>query len=212
MTILAQDSFNRANENPLAAPWSTASAGGPAGLKLVSNAVTPITTATDSWMYYSGVTWPADQYVKVKVGTLNAGKWDAGPVARMSATGFNGYVLTFNDGSHLTLFKVVGGSFGSALSSISTTLGVGDIVELRATGTSTTTLKMYINGVQIGTDVVDSSSPLTSGNAAIGMFDGAITADDFEAGDFTAGPAGAAFDDTGYIPSPQSSPLTVTGW
>jgi hypothetical protein len=54
---MASDNFNRANETPLAAPWTKQ---GNQNFNLVSNAVRAAVTG-DSYYYYSGAASSADQ-------------------------------------------------------------------------------------------------------------------------------------------------------
>src|SRR6185436_7091677 len=185
MAVLASDSFTRADENTLASPWVKPTAWATACL--VSNAAAVVTASTDAWYYYSGVTWPANQYAQCRVGVVGGGGvFDAGVVCRMNASGQDGYHLNYSDGASLLLYKVTGGSF-SNIAARTVAVVAGDIIRLEVMGTTpTTTLKIFLNGVQQGADVTDSSTPITSGEAGIGLFGGTERLDDFEAGNFLA--------------------------
>lgn len=80
----------------------------------------------------------------------------------------SGYLLFADSLTQLTIYKVTdSGSIGATPIGASYTVAtmlVGDKIKLEATGTTTTTLKAYLNGVSIGTERTDSSSPYTGGN------------------------------------------------
>lgn len=185
MTVLVSDSFNRANENPLASPWVQPAGTAYVNLKLASNTVTTATPGSDAGMYHGGMSAIQDQYCKVTIGALHTGAFDASACVRIAASGgFNAYAANYNDGTNLNVYKITADSF-ALLSGSAVVLNVGDIIEIRATGGAPTTLSLWVNGAQLGSNIVDSTSPFTTGRAGVHVFDSAVTVDAFEAGDFS---------------------------
>jgi hypothetical protein len=180
MAVLASDVFTRANENPLASPWVTPT--GAAALQLVSNSIGAATASTDAWSYYSGVTWPDDQYVEWEVTTI--GGRDGGGVVRMQSGSLGGYHVNNNSSSAFEIFKVVGGGFTS-VANVFTAAGyqLGLVYRLEVVGNVITFKE---SGVTLLT-YTDTTSPITSGNAGLGCFDGTIRLDNWVGGDFGAG-------------------------
>lgn len=70
---LAQDTFNRPNESPLnPANWTQTSL--ETQLQIVSNNCLPsVIGSGGSGEFYTGITWPSDQYVAVTLGSSNVG-------------------------------------------------------------------------------------------------------------------------------------------
>lgn len=170
MAQLASDSFTRADENPIASPWSY----GIGTMQLLSNAARAVGTA-DAIAWRTDVSPNQDQYAECK----QTGGTDGGPAVRVT-TGGNGYYLGGTSGAN-AVWKVVSAAtwtqIGSALNFTYTT---SDVIRIAATGGATTSLKVYKNGSLQGT-VSDSSSPLTTGS--IGFYSvGATLIDDWAGG------------------------------
>jgi hypothetical protein len=181
---LASDSFNRANENPLSGGgvWQTAS--GHQAMKIVSNVAVPVSfSGSDSGSYYSGINWPNDQYSKAKLsidGTAGTGHGVC-LMVRMSTTTNTHYRLVSNHTtlvSNVQLGKWVNNTF-TALQSNSVTWNDGDTWELRVQGTL---LRVFLNGIQVGTDVTDSA--ITQGYPGIeySTVESNCSIDDWEGG------------------------------
>ena len=145
----------------------------------------------DLLAWYAG-TFTASQYSSVKTITFTNTLWDGvGPLVRGSGTGngFTGYIVDFKvgTGQTCTLYKITANLTYSSLGTRSCTSVANDVFRLEATGTSTTTLRMFINGVQQGADFTDASSPITSGNPGMFMYRNSgsypCTLDDFAGGD-----------------------------
>lgn len=202
MALPATDNFNRADGPIGGGNWARYALGVPA---IISSTICVTEgVGSDSCAAWTADTPNADQYAQVKLITLNTStQRAAGLLLRGGATGIgaslNGYVGLargpFGASTTLVIWKFVSGG-QSQLTSTTTTVAANDILKFTATGTSTTTLTLYINGAQ-ALQTTDSSSPLTSGFGGIYIFtdagvqsDAAI--DDFEVGNVTAagGPAG----------------------
>lgn len=186
MGVLATDNFNRADVNPIGGNWTTVTSEG--AFKIVSNAVQPASLSADSTAYYNAVTWPNDQYAQVKV-TVNettAGN-GLGPCVRASASANTFYrVVADHAGSgNIELSKFIAGSYTQIWGRTATFVN-GDTLRLEVQGT---TLRVYINGVQVGADATDSS--IASGNAGLAYSSNtvSVSGDDWEGGDFAAAAA-----------------------
>jgi hypothetical protein len=185
VALLASDTFDRANANPIGSPWTTAS--GESAMQIVSNACTPSTLANDCAAYHSTIAWPADQYSKAKLSVTGTAGGKSGPTlkVRQASGARTCYQLEVDHAAtaNVNVDKVVAGAFTS-LTGFPLTLAWtdGDTWELRAIGT---TISVYRNGVLVGS-AVDSASPITSGNPGIGYSSTETSAsiDNWEGGDF----------------------------
>lgn len=195
--VRVTDDFNRANVDPIGAPWATAGVNG----GQIANDELAGGGAGDDFVIYTGDNPPADQYSKITfVASSNAGadNDDGGPMVRCSTSvgpRMNGYLFNVasNDqpgpDSDWIIFKVVD-NVGTALSSgtLSTsplgrrTLQNGDVLEIRIQGQNITAL---INGIQIGTAM---DATFAGGQYGAHLFEGAGVGglwDNFEGGDFS---------------------------
>lgn len=176
------DNFNRANENPLASPWSDFGASA-VDFKLVSNSVTPTSLISDdAQMSLTSITWPNDQYCQVKVTVTGTSAGAGGGLAVRCAAGaktFYRVVVNKAASANVEVAKFVAGAFTS-LGTRTTTWVDGDTLQMRIVGTS---IYVYQNGIQLGALITDSA--LTSGNAGISYSSTVttMTLDDFEGGD-----------------------------
>jgi hypothetical protein len=201
MGILASDNFNRANENPLGnGVWTTGS--GNAAMQIVSNQATPTDlSVTNDGSYYSGISWPANQYSKAKLtvnSTLGSTRGPGLFVRQQSGADTKYMLITDHAASNnVTLVRISAGVFtnltGFPLTQAWTD---GDTWELRVVGT---TLSVWRNGIQVGPNVTDSS--ITSGSPGIGLSTDVTSAaiDDWE---------GGTPDSTGLVPV-VDKPLTL---
>lgn len=134
---LASDNFTRANANPIGGNWSPLVAGSTA--QLLSNAVTSHTAGTPGDSFWNALTWPADQWSTITLGTIVNGSF-AGAYVRMSTGGVQtGYRLVLSGGtgsasSTLTLQKVVAGAF-TQLGIVTQEVNVGDTLTVCVIGT-----------------------------------------------------------------------------
>lgn len=183
MAVLATDTFDRANADPIGGNWTTA--GTYAALKIASNVAVPSNQGADGAAYYNAISWPNDQYSQLKVtgGTGGSGV-GFGALTRQATGATNtNYRCVVDRGAtnNVEMGKTVAGTFTS-LKSFSNTWVDSDVLRLESQGTSH---RIYRNGTQISTTATDSA--IASGNA--GMFyssDEASTGNDWEGGDFTS--------------------------
>lgn len=94
-----------------------------------------------------------------------------GPCVRInSTTDCDCYIAWLDDSTHIIIYKATDtGSFSvSALGATFTvsTVSAGTTIGLSASGTSTVTLELFLNGVSQGTRT-DSSSPYTTGQPGV---------------------------------------------
>ncbi len=117
--------------------------------------------ASHDVVFWNVDSFTSDQKSSVTV-NLGGGNAYVGPAVRADASG-NSYGFLCGTG---TIYKQTAGSPGTLQSGFSNCAN-NDVVRLEATGTSTTTLKLFINNVQNGSNVSDSSSPFTTGSAGM---------------------------------------------
>ncbi len=154
LTVAASDTFVRANENPIAAPWLAAAGGG--GIQLLNNAVSPnVLAANFESIVYTGVNWPNDQSSQA---TLVNCKQNAGFVAlvvRSDNTGQNFYYadLDCSPGfggmgiaTPYNIQKIVAGVQSLVCNGPYVVPQFGDVFKVTAIGT---TIFIFQNNVQI---------------------------------------------------------------
>lgn len=168
------DNFNRTDENPIAAPWTTLSSD---SVRIYSNAVMS-TGFSEAIAYHNGVL-NNNQYATVKI--LRTDLNGSGVGVRMDSSRSNqakyGYVLWVADGNLLVLRKWTDGSF-SNLATWSYAPAINDVLRLEVAGN---VLKGYINGVE---RVSATDSTYASGYAGVQVrnaYD--VVIDDFTSGD-----------------------------
>lgn len=171
------DNFNRADENPLSGGGIWTNIGGSYGnMKVLSNAATSATENGLAMYSTSSHTFSANQYSQVKITTNDNAV--AGPVVRVNGDYFYRASVSYGDAVISRVYGANGANWtvgtGQAVA--------GKVLKLSASGGSTTTLRLYIDGVQIGSDVTDNSAyVLTSGQPGI-MTSTTGTLDDWEGG------------------------------
>lgn len=176
---MASDNFNRADESPIAAPWTKVGSG--SNFNLTSNALVK-GSADDSAYYYSGAATGADQYSEAKQ-VVKPFNNDWGPAVRITGAAINMYCYD----SYVTdeqIFKEVAGVYAGIAHAGNDASVAGDVLRLEASGTTLTAFK---NGVQrlSGTD-----ASFSSGQPGIFIFEGgAGVIDDWAGGDLGAPPA-----------------------
>jgi hypothetical protein len=165
------------------------------------------TVNADTRAIWTADSFSADQYSKAVISGMSSGSQYRGVVARASGADgtYNDYTCFSDGGSgsgHTEIGKTTNGSY-AMLKAVATTFSDTDEIEIRVTGTSTTTVEMWKNESQIDT-VDDSSSPHTSGAAGIYAYgSGTPGIDDWEADDLASGPA--AVTGTGALTSTQAA-------
>lgn len=165
--------------------------------------------------YHSPFGFPADyrdngtftnkQYFKTRLsGFTGSGNTDEiGGLLFFGAdigTGRDGYRVYVRDGATKSLIveKVVNAGITVLRTDTTQAWADSDFVEAEGDSSagSSTTIRLFRNGTQLGTDLVDSSTPFTTGKPGLYAKQGAndsLRGDDYEAGDFTTGtPVGLA--------------------
>jgi Glycosyl hydrolases family 43 len=181
-TQLAQDTFQRANENPLSdgGNWTTIT--GLSALEVSSDKCIPSATGTNCGSLFTGVVSPNDQYVEIVLaGTLGASDFVL-PVLRSNASGSNRYELQIS--SSQLIIIVVNNGTPTTLKTVSASFVIGDVIRFTVAGASLTvyhnyslatavfdttitfgTFGLILNAASTATDVAISS--WTGGNAAL---------------------------------------------
>jgi hypothetical protein len=178
------DDFNRANETPLASPWTVAT-GSTNNLNLSSNAITASGVGT-KFNYYSGATATADQFSKiVQISAITDNDW--GPAVRIGSDGaFSGYFFNQNTASPTAegLWRKNASGYTQILASAITNVANGDEVEIRCEVNDITGLR---NGSTLSGPHTD-SAPMTAEGDGVGLFvyqtGGSL--DDWQGGDYSA--------------------------
>lgn len=195
MALPFADNFNRADGALSGAGknWTDTSDVG-ATPRILSNAVTSDSGGGDSAAYVNSESYNANQWAECKITTAS----DGGPSVRASSSGCYYFTGTSSAAAKCSVWRYKsGGNWVKIGSSFSVVFSSTDVIRLEATGTTTTTLKVYLNG-SLQATVTDSSSPLTSGAAGIYVV-GSTTVDDFNSDNVSAG---TTYTDTGADQSP----------
>lgn len=175
--LTKSDNFNRADQDPLRDGVDTSST--PTGtwapsylglMKIVSNQATRSGAITG--VFWNADTFSANQSSQVYVVSNNNAY--SGPGVRMSngtTDTLHGYFASVQFGT-VGLYRYNNGSRTNLNTSLATGVTVASkTFKLTATGTSPTILRVYVDGVQVGSDYSD-SSPITSGQPGM-ISDGA---------------------------------------
>ena len=145
MTLPVSDNFNRTNANPAGGNWTPATTN---VIQILSNRLVGVSGF--GFSYWNADTPLGAQWASCKM--PNSAARSGGPAVRIQVgTGTReGYRYNVNDG---TLSKYVGGT-GTVLQTITDTPSTTAVYKLEAIGS---TIKVYKDGVQIGTDVTDTA-------------------------------------------------------
>lgn len=174
------DNFNRANEDPLSGGGNWTHPGvSYVNLKVSSNQVTSSTSGQGiaHWAT-SNHSFAANQYAQVKIVTNDAVY--AGPIVRFNTSNAYFYRVEVSYGD-VSIKRARSDGNGTSWTVASGQSITGKVLKLSASGTTTTTLKVYIDGVQVGSDVTDNSAyVLTSGQPGMCTSESGVL-DDFEA-------------------------------
>jgi hypothetical protein len=193
MALPASDVFTAADSTPLAthsASWTIARN----NFAITNNQARGTTGSDDCYAYWNADVFSADHYSRVSIFGMSNGAQYRGATVRNSGTAGTHACYTFyTDGlsgsGHSEIAKVVAGASVGVLKAIATTFADGDVIELRATGTTTTTISIYKNSVLIDS-VTDSSSPLANGAAGITVYGAGQGLDDWQGGNVGGGGGG----------------------
>lgn len=184
VTVVASDNFNRADESPLAAPWTVQGAN---NLVLQTNTVGKL-AASDHYSYYAGAASSADQYSQASEVSAGIVAHDWGPAVRVKGAGAasnqaEGYAFDayqWNGSNFAGLIKHVGNSFTQLTAGISAAYAFGDVLRIEAEGQA---LRGYRNGLLLTSH---SDPSLTTGQPGLFVFDvnvGATAIDNWSGGD-----------------------------
>lgn len=166
------DNFNR-SDGALGSSWT-----GISGLGMpviVSNQVGGGATRTTAW--YNASSFSSDQIACAKFTTLA----DSAGVAVRIQSDIQTMYLVVTNGSNLLLRENNAGTMtqlGTEIANAAT----NDTVCLSASGSSTVTLTVRVNGAVVRTDT-DSSAPITGGSPGLLLYSTSGRIDDFAAGD-----------------------------
>ena len=216
LTQLAVDTFVRANENPLSGggTWTANTTSGiivPA--QLVSNAVeSTVNNATDhACGWYTGISWPNDQYCDVTLGALVLNSDFVGPMVRATSGVDTRYFLAIGGPVGPTaiayLIKKISGAQTILVGPNTITATLGDVFRIAVIGT---TLSAFQNGSAISGMSAVTDSGISSGNAGIFVSAGSIvqaTVTHFDGGSVYAGTVSSV----GLSPSTVTYPSNSTG-
>lgn len=176
MALPATDNFNRADGSP-GANWTAVTlAAQSGGMTIVSNALGSV---IDN---YGAAIWTADtlannQYAQA---VLTPYASYCGPVVRASA-GLDGYMWNPNFGADGRLYRVDDGGLTQLVSGLSIPAN-GSTCRLEA---ESSTLRVYDDGAQVGTDTTDAT--YASGTGGLWAGGSYYFNDDFEMGDLAGG-------------------------
>lgn len=173
MRTLATDDFNRADANPIGAPWTTMFT---RALQIVSNQVENNTTFAASISIYTGITWPNDQAAQITANAVGTtGNDGLGVVLRGNTPGATGncYSVFFQQGAGsrgIYINKFLNGAFSRqiAYTGNTFTMSPSDILFAQVFGGDSGAARMIIkvNGA-IVLEGVDSLSPILSGSVGL---------------------------------------------
>lgn len=193
MTVVT-DNFNRANANPMGAPWATLSAQG--DFRIVSNAATPVFVGSgDSGQIYNNPDplIGADQYSKGAL-TVNSTNSGAGPgflVRCNSVTGNTCYRLAVSHAAsnNCEVARFLAGAFTS-LALFTRAFTDGDEWTFRVSGPASAAFLEVLHLGIVVSSLTDNSS-LASGYVGVGHSSSSTSAsiDNWEGGDYSTGAA-----------------------
>jgi hypothetical protein len=169
MALPATDAFTGTNTDPInTSNWTTLLG----GFSIDTNRAKG-QSSVDNLAFWDADVFDDDQYAEV-VYINDAGYW-GGPVVRAAAT--RGYWARTENSTTITLYRIDSSVSFNLLQTIgSLTISSGDVIRIEAEGT---TIRVYQNGIQRGTDQVDAT--YSSGSAGIASYTNNAWLDDFEA-------------------------------
>ncbi len=175
MPIIASDDFNRANESPLASPWTTGT--GNLSSDLVSNAMSiAVPTDDNRANIYTGPVWPDDQWSKAALTVSGTVGGRAGPALYVryssSSTTFYRFSTDHAGATNCNISRFLAGA-RTTIVDFTQAWTDRDIWEFRVEGPAgSARLRTFLNGVQIS-DTTDNSS-LSSGTPGAGVSGSAL--------------------------------------
>jgi hypothetical protein len=158
MALPATETFTGTNGDPLSSNWTVLDG----GFQVQSNRIEGTIAETNA-AFWDADSFADDQYAQATIHP-NAGAWNQGVLVR-SAAPCVGYLALASTATTLALLRLDGLETYvnlQTLSGLSPSLADGDLLRLVVVGTR---LRMFVNGVQRGTDSTDST--YASGSAGI---------------------------------------------
>ena len=185
VSTIATDNFNRANGH-LGAHWKTVT--GNSAPQILAHQVYPGAVGKDSYAYYRGAPWSADQWALVTLKTLVGGFGKAaGPIVRASPSANTMYLfhaegVVGGGNTVLEIRKCVAGVYTTlATTGERASVTTGDVLYLQSIGS---VLTAKHNGVIV---LVANDSMIVGGNAGIGVFSDTGVVNDAALSDFVGG-------------------------
>jgi hypothetical protein len=176
MALPATDTFTGTNDDPLSANW-TSQVG---AWRIINNAAYSGDANLPNIAWWNADSFNADQYAQADIGILSNG----GGVGVRLDSGSDGYCVNFNVGAGEAYLNRLDAGTATSLQTITgLTIASFDTWRIEVAGT---TLKVYQNGVQRGTNQTDS----THSAGAAGMIingSGDQLIDNFEGGNLGGG-------------------------
>jgi hypothetical protein len=174
MALPATDTFAGANGSPIGANWTDLDG----GFEIDTNAA----KGTDSgwnFTYWDADTFADNQYAQGAF--INFAGVFSGPAVRAAAT--RCYYAMVTSSTEIALARLDAAASSTTLQTIgSLSISSGDLIRIEAEGS---TLRVFLNGVQVGTDQTDAT--YSSGSAGIVTFSPNAGLDNFEAGNLGGG-------------------------
>jgi hypothetical protein len=204
--LIATDTFVRANAATLGANWEE----NPNATYVWSISTNTAIKSTGQFnadaVYWIGSTVPDNQWASVRIASVS--NTNQGAAVRVTqgttAARNNGYRVMCAARSSSTCTQVIAYKVTNSASTAIITVNSANItswttkyIQISAEGSSPTTVKIYVDGTQIGTDYVDSTDPWTTGRP--GMMTSSTTA-------ISAG-AGANYFEAGSMGSSAVAPV-----
>lgn len=182
-SVLASDTFTRANSADLGANWTVIT--GELTWSIAGNTAIPSTLASDHSERYSGRSWPNNQYAQVRVLTTSGGGAGSdegvGILLRGSATAKTYYRIIINAGSttnNVGISKKIAGVYTN-LGFRSQPFATNGVLYAEIVGS---TIKVKWNGVQLGATIIDTSITTGSPGVTYSSTLSAASLDDWEGG------------------------------
>jgi hypothetical protein len=210
MSVLASDTFVRANNADLGTAWDECTGeSSSGGFDISANTAIPALTASDSSETNNSVSWPNDQYSQVTHSTTTANGVGAGsgPTCRAATGATRTYYRLVGNASGYEFGRKVAAAYTALSSGTGTTFTSGDTLylEVKTNGANADWIcKKNGTSFDSGTD----TSPIASGRAGI-AFSSTSTAASlsaWEGGDFAAGGAAARVPQSRPFPYKPGSP------
>ena len=172
------DNFNRA-DGALGASWTDASA---STIEIVSNSAHASVSNSVNIAYYSGSSFGVNHYSQI-YSNPDSSIHFASPAVRVSSTSI--FYITPITPTAVEVWRCIDGAWDQVGSTVSRSTTFPATIKVAATGTSTVTITVWINGDLVGTFDDSSASRLTTGAPGIYSNHQNAYIDDWEGGDYS---------------------------